>query len=71
MIITVRAGNHLCSVKMAVPTRRVIHSDDSLVLYNNNHQEVQMTSVKTTKPAPAPAVISKPKISLQQVGDLQ
>ena len=71
VIITVRAGHHLYSVKMAVRTR--IHSDDSLVLSNNNCQEVEMTPVKTAKPAPAPApaAISKPKISLQQVGGLQ
>lgn len=65
--MTVRIGNHLCSVRMATPTRRVIHSGGSLVLSNDNHQEVEMAPMKNGKSE----VVSKPKITLQQVGDLQ
>ena len=51
---------------MADPTRRLIHSGpygDSLVI-TNDHEDVQMAPMKTAEPSG----ISKPKISLQQVG---
>ena len=54
---------------MADPTRRLIHSGpsgDSEVM-TNDHKDIQMAPMKTAEPSG----ISKPKISLQQVGVLQ